>query len=83
MPNHTASRQRVCAVCWNRGGKKIERIIGAGSQIELGIIEFIDRDYRVSDMRTPCGICWDCLRGGKKVRFYRAGKNRGGKITAF
>ena len=35
MPSHSASREKVCALCWNRRGKKVERVIKDGSEISL------------------------------------------------
>ena len=41
MPSHSASREKVCALCWNRRGKKVERVINEGSVIEKALDEFI------------------------------------------
>ena len=62
MPSHADSRARVCAVCWNRKGKKIchDYVLREGSDLERGIRDHIDGGYSVADMHTPSGICVDC-----------------------
>ena len=60
MPSHTASREKVCALCWNRRGKKVERVIKEGSQIEQALDEYVVPGYKASSLHAPCGICVDC-----------------------
>ena len=60
MPSHADSRAKVCAVCWNRKGKKIELVLKEGSNLENGIRDHVDGGYCVADMHTPSGICFDC-----------------------
>lgn len=54
------SREMVCAVCWNRRGKKVERVIQHGSDIEQGIGQFVAPGYTADSLHSPCGICVVC-----------------------
>ena len=36
MPDHMQCRRRVCCICWNRCGKKVDTIIEPGSKLEGG-----------------------------------------------
>ena len=60
MPSHTASREKVCACCWNRRGKKVERVIKEGSEIERALDQYVVPGYKADSLHAPCGICVDC-----------------------
>ena len=60
MPSHIASREKVCALCWNRRGKKVERVIKEGSEIEQALDEHVVPGYKADSLHSPCGICVDC-----------------------
>ena len=60
MPSHTASRDKVCACCWNRRGKKVERVIKDGSEIERALDQYVVPGYKADSLHAPCGICVDC-----------------------
>ena len=54
MRSHSESRKKVCAICWNRKGKNVQKVIKAGSPLEKGIQDCVDEDYTADDVRTPC-----------------------------
>ena len=60
MPDHDASRKMVCAICWNRGGRKADRVILTGSKEERGIRENVDSLYSTLDIQSPQGTCINC-----------------------
>ena len=60
MPSHTASREKVCACCRNRRGKKVERVIKEGSEIERALDQYVVPGNKADSLHAPCGICIDC-----------------------
>ena len=50
MPSHAECRKRVCAICWNRSGKKVVLTVHEGSDFEQGLIDFVDSDYGAADL---------------------------------
>ena len=60
MLDHAQSRVKVCAVCYNRCCKKVDSIVESGSRFEGGLREFVDSEYSASDVKQPCGLCFDC-----------------------
>ena len=50
MPSHAECRSRVCAICWNRSGKKVVFTVVGGSDFERGLREHIDSDYGADDL---------------------------------
>ena len=60
MPDHATSRSRICAVCWNRSGKKVEVLVEVGSKHEAALITYVDSSYSAADPKQPCGLCFDC-----------------------
>ena len=52
MPFHTASREKVCALCWNRRGKKVERVIKEGSEIEQALDEHVVPGYKADSLHV-------------------------------
>ena len=60
MPSHTHSREKVCALCWNRTGHRVERVITQGSDIEKALVQFAIPGYKADSLHAPCGICVNC-----------------------
>ena len=60
MRNHHASRAAVCAVCWNRKGKKVDFVLREGSKLEQAVRDYVDSKYSARSVHTPCGLCTDC-----------------------
>ena len=51
MPDHMQCRRRVCSICWNRCGKKVDTIIEPGSKLEGGLIDHVDAGYKAEDLQ--------------------------------
>ena len=60
MPDHARSREKVCSICWNRSLQKVDVVVKAGSQLEGGLIGFVDEHYSALDPQQPCGLCFPC-----------------------
>ena len=60
MRNHHASRAAVCAVCWNRKGKKVDFVLREGSKLEQAVRDYVDSKYSARSVHMPCGLCTDC-----------------------
>ena len=54
MPSHAESRKKVCALCYNQRGKKIQAQITPGSKVERAIKALVDEDFSATDLHTPC-----------------------------
>ena len=54
MRSHSESRKKVCALCWNRRGKNVQKVIREGSSVEKAMQEFVDEHYKATDEHTPC-----------------------------
>ena len=60
MPDHAQSRTRVCSICWNRSGKKVDLVVEVGSKHETALKSCVDSNYSAADPKQPCGLCFDC-----------------------
>ena len=50
----------MCALCWNRTGHRVERVITEGSDIEKALDQFAIPGYKADSLHAPCGICVNC-----------------------